>query len=128
MLSYEQLLEKSDFVVIATPSEIRDTRAETTFPSITQEGRPVPAISMEATFNVLAVLKGDTTKKTFVLHYLRPIDPLMPVVNGPMLIAFDAKEMNRYLLFLTRDADGRYSATNGQLDPYFSLKNLGQTP
>jgi len=39
--------------------------------------------------------------------------------NGPSLASFDAKEHTRYLLFLHREADGRYSPVSGQTDPAF---------
>lgn len=128
MFSYEQLVEKSDLVVIATPIVVRDTKVNTTFPGIQQDGQPVPAISMEADFDVLAVLKGSKEEKKFVLHYLRSPDPNKLVINGPMLVSFNPSEKNVYLLFLKRDEDGRYSPVNSQTDPYFSVKNLGQTP
>ncbi len=128
LFSYEQLVEKSDIVVIATPTAVRDTNITTTFPGIQQDGQPVPATSMEADFQVLAVLKGTKKEEKIILHYLRSPDPNKIAVNGPMLVSFDPSEKNRYLLFLKRDENGRYSPVNSQTDPYFSVKNLGSTP
>jgi hypothetical protein len=129
ILPYDQLLRQADLVVIATPTSVRDTQVETTFPGIQCDGKPVPAIRMEAEFDVLAVLKGDGAAKTFVLHYLRSDESrAKPAANGPNLIWFNPSEKHRYLLFLKRDENGGYSTLGIQTDSYFSVKDLGPIP
>lgn len=130
ILPYDQLLQQADLVVIATPTSVRDTQAETTFPGIqTSERKPVPAIRMEAEFDVLAVFKGDGAAKTFVLHYLRPDESRSkPAANDPNVISFTPSEKRRYLLFLKREENGGYSTVGSQTDPYFSVKDLGTMP
>src|SRR5690349_9438338 len=75
VLTYQEILAKSDFVVIATPqSKTTDTGEQAFFPNILQldkDGRrsKVASIGVETTFVVSAVLKGDETIKKFTLHH-----------------------------------------------------------
>jgi hypothetical protein len=131
---YDQLTAQADVIVIATPTDVRDTSKETTLPGITRGSSngsstaPVPAVSLETTFVVLSVLKGDPALKHLVLHHLREADPPKVEIDAPGLVSFDPKEKRRYLLFLKREADGRYTAVTGQTDPVFSIKDLGLFP
>ena len=121
-LQYQELLNKSDMVVIATPlTKTVDTDEH--LPGIVSQDQygthsPVYSVGVETTFAVSAVLKGDTTVEAFVLHHYRTASK-EPAVNGPLLVFFDSLRQSSYLLFLTRESDGRYAPTGGQTDPAF---------
>ena len=133
--SYEQLTHDADCIVIATPVSVFhliDALGQTTFPDIVQMGTnnvrtPVPAVGIETTFAVLSVLKGGTNTKSFVLYHLAEAEN-KSVFNGPQLIAFEPKEKKRFLLFLKREPDGRFTPLTGQVDPVESVKDLGAYP
>ena len=132
--SYEKLLADADLVVIATPVETKDLKEPAVLPNVTRAGEdgkpaPVAAIGMDTKFEVQAVFKGQKKElKEFVLYHLREPDTQAPVVNGPMLVRFDPKEKRRYLLFLKREADGRYASVTGQTDAAIGVKELGSYP
>ena len=127
---YQELLEKSDLVVIATPSATNDTKEHIDLPGFVGEH----VIGVETTFTVSAVLKGDEVLRDFVLHHYRTIDgsniPHMP--NGPTFVSFNpvAKPTiapRTFILFLLREADGRYAPIVGQTDPGEAVKELTGT-
>jgi len=129
---YDKLTKEADLIVIATPVSVQDTAERTTFPNIVQTHtnnvrRPVPAIGVETTFAILAVLKGKTSTNTFVFHHLRELEN-KPSFNRPGLVTFDAKDKKRFLLFLKRESDGRYAPLTGQTDPDGGVKDLGTYP
>ena len=63
------------------------------------------------------VMKGDKSAKKMTLHHYRLTDPKQLMFNGPTLASFDPKQVAQFLLFLHREADGRYSPVSGQTDP-----------
>jgi hypothetical protein len=121
--SYQQLLDKSDLVVIATPTATGDTKEHIALPGF--EAQRV--IGVETRFAVSAVLKGDKAIKDLVLHHYRsdvketPRDiaagyvPSVP--NGPTFVYFEPAKKREFLIFLVREADGRYAPAFGQVDP-----------
>jgi hypothetical protein len=115
--SPQQLLDKSDLVVIAAPTAVNDTQERVGLPGLTSQ----PAIGVETKFHVLAVLKGDKALKEFALHHYRRDGAIVP--NGPSLVCFEpitlssVKQPQTVLLFLVRETDGRYAPTVGQVDP-----------
>jgi hypothetical protein len=115
--SYADLFAKSDFVVIATPlTAPRDTSERMTLQDISP---PVRVIGVTTEFQTLFVLKG-SRRQRFKLHHYRepPPKPNVIVMGGPALATFDpAKGRKRYLLFLVREADGRFAPVSGQKDP-----------
>jgi hypothetical protein len=131
---YDKLTKEADLIVIATPVSMHDTTEKTTLPGIQRVsadnvGRPVSAIGVETTFEILSVLKGDNGSKKFVFHHLREAEKWdRPEINGPGLVAFDPKEKKRFLIFLKRESDGRYSSLTGQTDPIGGIKDLGTYP
>ena len=130
---YDQLTEKADIIVIATPSATRGTAEAMNLPGIQRAGtngvsRPVPGFGQETTFEVLTVFKGDKSIKSLVVFHLREAEPQIVSVNGPGLISFEPNEKKRYLLFLKRDPDGRFSSLTGQTDPIGAVKDLGVYP
>jgi hypothetical protein len=84
-------------------------------------------VGVETKLQVLAVLKGDKKQKDFVLYHLRQAKA-ENIPNGPQLISFDLKGRRRYLLFLKREKDGRFTSATGQMDAAVGVKDLGFYP
>jgi hypothetical protein len=125
VLSYQEMLDRSDLVVIATPkAKTVDTREQSFLPNIWQQDKDgnktgVKSIGVETVFVVDAVLKGDRVTRRFTLHHYREAQGGVST-NGPSLVFFDpsdTSQMNSYLLFLVREPDGRFAPTGGQTDP-----------
>jgi hypothetical protein len=117
--SDQELFEKSDLVVIATPVATGDTKERGSHPSRADQ----PIIGVETKFAVSAVLKGDPAIKHFVLHHYRP--DKIKVINAPTFISFDLEKKRIFHLFLIRQSDGRYAPVAGQYDPENSIKEEG---
>jgi hypothetical protein len=67
--------------------------------------------------------------KDLVLYHLRLPDNAVAVPNGPTFAAFKLViPVPRYLLFLKREADGRYVSVTGQVGSSMSVKELGAHP
>ena len=109
--TYQELLDKANFVVIARPTATGDSQERLQSLS----GMAQPVVGVETKFQVSAVLKGEKSTKEFVLHHYRCDGFSVP--NGPTLIAFDPAKKRPYLLFLIREVDGRYAPVVGQIDP-----------
>jgi len=109
--SYQELLDKSDLVVIATPLATTDTEERIDLPGLAAQR----VVGVETEFAVFVVLKGDKSLKKFSLHHYRA-DGMMMVPNGPSLVSFTPGEKT-FIAFLVREADGRYAPTVGQVDP-----------
>ena len=128
--SYQELLEKSDLVVIAFPTATNDTKEHIDLPCF--DGQRV--IGVETRFTVSAVLKGDKALRDFVFHYFHyyrtPDGANIPnVPNGPSFVSFAPVEnptsvQRKYILFLLREAEGRYAPVNDQADPGIGVKEL----
>jgi hypothetical protein len=123
--SYQELIEKSDLVVIATPTVNNDTREHIDLPDF--DGQRV--IGVETRFAVSAVLKGDKTLKDIVLHHYRPNPDGVMVPNGPSFVHFAISDKlsilrKTYILFLHRETNGRYAPVVGQADPGLGVKEL----
>jgi hypothetical protein len=126
IITYQELFEKSDFIVIAAPvTKTADTLERTYYPDLAQvnaNGRqaPVPAIGVETTLEVLAVLKGKSDIKRFVLHHYRSVPSSELSFGGASTVSFDPndpKQPREFLLFLVREKDGRYAPYGGQTFP-----------
>lgn len=121
----QQMVDRSDLIVMAKVVEVRDTGVATTVPNIRRGTEAIAAVEMEATFEVSAVLKGTHEKPKLVLVYLRQAKH--EASRGePELAGFEAGEKREYLLFLKREADGRYSAVVGQTDPADAVKEVSR--
>ena len=122
--NYQELLDRSDLVVIAMPTtKTTDTNEATFFPDLLHfdaKGRKtrVRATGVETRFECVANLKGDSAVKHFVLHHYRETS-LERGADGPELVSFDPADRPDYLLFLMREPDGRFAPTGGQTDPGF---------
>ena len=122
--NYQELLDHSDLVVIATPTtRTTDIDEATFFPDflhVDAKGHQtrVQATGVETRFECVAILKGNSAVKRFVLHHYRQTS-LEGEVDGPELVSFDPDDRPDYLLFLMREPDGRFAPTGGQTDPGF---------
>lgn len=125
VLSYKEMFEKSDLVVIAAPkSKTTDTKERAFLPGVwlqDKDGKQtkIKSIGVETVFAVSAVLKGDATVKQITLHHCREAQ-ISAALNGPYLVSFDPSDMSKrssYLLFLVREPDGRFAPISGQTDP-----------
>ena len=130
IMRYDKLTKEADLVVIATPISVRDIGEKTTLPGIeyrysNEIAKPFPAFVVETTFTNLSVLKGDTNATTFIFHHFRAADGFGGGYAAPELVKFDPNQKHGYLMFLKREADGRYISMTGQADPVFAIKDLG---
>ncbi|HWB01778.1 MAG TPA: hypothetical protein VG796_02060 [Verrucomicrobiales bacterium] len=113
--SKQELLDKSDLVVIAVPVSSTDTKEPVSLP-----GTPhALATGVKTKFTVSQILKGPEDLKEFTLHHARPADPPGITINGPSLVSFDGAKKQSFLLYLVREEDGSYAPVSGQTDPSF---------
>lgn len=138
-INYQLQFDQSDLVVIATPTgKTADTSERSLILNIYRQDRdgkqvPVESIGVETPFRIAVVLKGDKDLKQFTLHHYRETGGALATVNGPLLLSFadpsDGKNLHSYLMFLVREADGRYAPTGGQTDPaYHAIHALPYAP
>lgn len=114
--SDQELFDKSDLVVIATPTATSDTKEHGAHTSRDDQ----PVIGVDTKFAVTSVLKGEKDTKTVILHHYRA--DTMEVPNAPTFVSFALKKKRTFRLFLVRQADGRYAPVAGQLDPDMSIR------
>jgi hypothetical protein len=112
-LTYQQMFDRADLVAFAQPVSTNATSEQTVLPDI---GPPIHVVGVETKFAVELVLKGHKATKEFVLHHYRDVKSAV-YINGPYLVAFTPGVNESYLLFLKKEADGRYAPINGQTDP-----------
>jgi len=115
--TYQELHDKADIVVIAKHISTTNTIEQAVLPNIAPD---VHVIGLSSEFDIEVVMKGDVSLKKLTLHHYRlaPLPSNTMMDNGPDLVSFDADHYNtRYLLFLHRESDGRYSPVSGQTDP-----------
>jgi hypothetical protein len=132
--SFPDRFAESDLVVIARPvtrTADTDERIDFDLVQVDPDGKktPVLGVGVETKFIVEKVIKGDPAIRSFVLHHYRDASPAKSVladgstwvpVGGPALVAFDPTDDRKrrdVLLFLVREADGRYAPFGGQTDP-----------
>jgi hypothetical protein len=120
--SYQELYDQADLVIIAKPVSTKETAEKATLPNIAPD---VHVVGLSTEFEISLVVKGDKSVKKATLHHYRLADPKQLMMNGPSLASFDPKQHTRFLLFLRRETDGRYSPVSGQTDPtLFSVLKL----
>jgi hypothetical protein len=117
--SYQEMFDKADLVVIASVVSTKDTKERTTLLN------DVNVVGVFTEFKSLLILKGPKTVPTFQLrHYRLQSENDEKIVNGPDLVRIGPHHPV-FLLFLTKDRDGRYSPLTGQTDPAtFSVLRL----
>lgn len=111
--SFRKLDKRADIIVVAKPVSTKDIAEQIDLPHISPA---VHVVGLSSEFEVSIVLKGDNSLKKLVVHHYRLKDPDPLMINAPNLASFDPKESTRYLLFLQREADGRYAPVD-QVDP-----------
>lgn len=126
ILSYQEMFDRADLVAIALPTAVRDTTERTVIPHLSP---PNPAIGIETEFLVQTLIKGGNSPgNRIVLHHYRHADPAVKYRNGPDLVLFNLENQEPYLLFLKKEADGRFAPINGQTDPglcgFFPAKRI----
>jgi hypothetical protein len=129
--SAQDLFDKSDLVIIATPTATGDTLEQKDLPGIAQltpdnKTIGVPAVGVETKFRIAGVLKGDKNLTKVTMHHYRLKEAVKAGINDPHLLFFNPEDKAEFLLFLVREADGRYAPTSGQTDPgLYSVRSLG---
>jgi hypothetical protein len=111
---YDELFNKSDFVVIAkAATATHDTSEHTTLP----DGQ-IKVVGVVTEFEILLMLKGGKRERFVLHHYRLDESDGVAILNGPSFVTFDpAKNDHPYLLFLVREPDGRFAPSGGQTDP-----------
>lgn len=129
------MFEKADLVVIAAWISTKDTDERSTL----QDVEPaVKVIGVTTEFETRLVLKGTKDIKKFQLHHYRfqneedarwANHPSLVIIHGLMhdKDGFEYAGGGIFLLFLTKEPDGRYAPVTGQTDPaaFSVLKLLG---
>jgi len=110
--TFRELEKKCDLIAVAKPVSTKDTDERINLPRMLV----VPVVGLSTEFEVSMVVKGDANLKKVVVHHYRMADPNQNIGNGPSLASFDPQGTNRFLIFLRREADGRY-APYEQIDP-----------
>jgi len=138
-LTYAQLMEESDLVVIVHALETRSAK----------EGDPIVPVEpvrdyltpIITKFEVLAVLKGKQDSKNLELCHYKYKPDAPGVLNGPLLAWFPTRDgdvirhSNRhgvwmvhvptdFMLFLKRDDEGRLTFMTGQIDAEASVRQV----
>ncbi|MGA2544518.1 MAG: hypothetical protein ABSG78_23455 [Verrucomicrobiota bacterium] len=114
LFSYQELLDKSDLIVIAKPVSTQEKADQAVSPPMWPES----FVGLSTEFDVSLVVKGDNSLKKIVLHHYRFAKPEDDdPVDGLHLVSFDPAKKKSYLLFLKKEADGRFAPINGQQDP-----------
>jgi hypothetical protein len=119
--SYEELIAKAELVVIAKAvTATTDTTEQIDHPDgvgiLTADNKRIglPVVGVETKFEVLAVFKGEKVVKEVVLHHYRERDKPEGVrFAGASFVTFSTEKKQPYLLFLIREADGRYGPASG---------------
>jgi hypothetical protein len=121
---FDELSQKSDAVVVAEDLAVHDLPETSVLPNIHPD---IKVVGVETTFKVVARLKG-TTPDTLVLHHYRlptaQAHGHFTMMSGPGLVMF-LGDHQRYLMFLNKEADGRYVPGSGQTDPNCSIRPIG---
>ena len=107
--------EQADLVVIAKPISTTNTSERAVLSNISPN---VHVVGVQTEFVVRVVMKGEATiQKITVPHYGLANVEDGRVRGAPHLVSFDAKQRQCYLLFLKKEADGRFAPVTGQTDP-----------
>ena len=119
--SYQDLYDRADLVVLGVVTSTTDTTEATILPNMRPD---VHVFGVSTEFRIGGILKGDAHLKSCVLHHYRLANPDSVLQDGPVLVSFDVTPQRHYLLFLTREADGRYKPVAGQMDSAKSIFKL----
>jgi hypothetical protein len=117
-LSYQQLLDTSDLVVIA---EAESTQATDEIITPDKTDLHFQYVGVSTTLRIAVVLKGDKGLRSCVVHHYKLADPETILVHGRALVTFDTSGKSDYLLFLKREEDGRYAPTTAPVNSELSI-------
>jgi hypothetical protein len=113
--TYQRMQEQADLVVIGKPVSSTATTEKAVLPNISPN---VPVVGMETEFAVRVVMKGEAAVQRIAFHHYSLANVEDGRVRGaPNLVSFDPKQHQCYLLFLKKEADGRFAPVTGQTDP-----------
>jgi hypothetical protein len=113
--SFEELRERATLVAIATPIKVVATGQSTSIGTLSGK-------EILTTFRVMTTLKGASSTNVFVLRHFSDQKPKQAYANSyPRLVSFEPKNKLPYLMFLQREADGRFAAVSGQWSPQDSI-------
>jgi hypothetical protein len=120
--TYQEMFSKADLVVIADVVSTSETEERS---ALTDVEPHVAVIGVVTSFKSRLVLKGSPSLSSFRLHYYRfQIEDDKLAANSPELIEISGKDQT-FLLFLTKEPDGKYAPVTGQTDPAsFSVLEL----
>ena len=123
--TYQEMFDKADLVVVAEGISTKDTEERSTLTDV----RPnVSVIGVTSEFKTRLVLKGARDISVFHLHHYRFANEKEELAtNAPDLVRLSEQPNQRsaFLMFLVREADGRYAPVSGQTDPAtFSVLEL----
>jgi hypothetical protein len=76
---------------------------------------------VETTFLITSISKGSIPTNRVVLHHYRFAITNQMIINGLGFVSFRVGDTNKYLLYLKKDAKGRYEPLTGQIDPDSSV-------
>jgi hypothetical protein len=130
--TYREMFEKSGVVVIGEWSGTKETDERSTLP---ETAPAVRVVGVTTEFKVSLVLKGSKDVKEIGLHHykfqyeddaLRDLAPqLIRILEPVHREGVDYPGGGRFLLFLSKETDGRYTPVTGQTNPaVYSVLNL----
>ena len=130
--TYQEMFDKADLVVIAAWISTKDANEHSTL----DLEPPTKVIGVTSEFETRLVLKGPNGIKEFQLHHYRfeneedarrPNRPALVIIRPPVRDkdGFEYPGGGTFVLFLTKEPDGRYAPVTGQTDPAaFSVLKL----
>jgi len=138
--TYDDLVKESDLVVIANvvDAKVVPTTEDLSVNGLATFGHPFQQI--ETAIRVRAVIKGKYEQKRLdMVHFRYDPKDTHPTINPPTLIEFPKSDRiartigegnervygKDYLLFLKVGKDGKYRPVTGQVDPLFSVREVG---
>ena len=125
-LSFQQMFEKADLVVIATVRKTKDTSERKKLINVDVDaGHTLPSdqfqdevIGVETEFAVRLTLKGSKDVKKLLLHHCRlSIEENRWGYGAPNLLEIPPQGHPTFLMFLVKEKDDRYAPVTGQFDP-----------
>ena len=112
--TYQQMYDQADLVAIAQPIATNTTPEQMLLPNISPD---IPVAGVETQFAVQTLLKGDKAATTrFILHHYREVKHVN-YMNAPELVAFQPTNREPFLVFVKKEADGRFAPIYNQTDP-----------
>lgn len=121
-MSFQEMFEKSDLVVIATAVRSKETTERKrlvdidTIPTSRPDLLQDEVIGVETEFVTRVALKGPKDLKKFVLHHYKFANG-NDETNGPQFIQIPSGRHATFLMFLIKQKNERYAPVTGQFDP-----------